>query len=161
MTPVPDACIPPMEAIQADPRNLPQWVEAHLRACPACAEARVLWLAQAEDPSPLAPAGYFDHLPQRVLRKLPPPRMRMRIHPSLLAAAGLLALVLGLGGFWLGRAHRTPVVEATLPKTPLEAAPASEAPFHEGEIPYTSLDRLSPEESEALLERLESPTPST
>lgn len=161
MTPTLEACTHALEAIEADPLELPLEVEAHLKACSACAEARVLWLAQQEEPSPLAPAGYFDHLPQRVLRKLPPPRKRWRIHPALLAAAGLLAVALGFGGFWLGRAHRAPVVEATLPKAPAEAAPASEAPFHEGENPYSELKQLSPEEAKALLERLESPTPNT
>lgn len=161
MTPVSEACAHALEALEADPLHLPREVEIHMKACPACAEARVLWLAQEEDPSPLAPASYFDHLPQRVLRKLPPPRKRRRVHPALLAAAGLLAVALGFGGFWLGRAHRAPVVEATLPKPPAEAAPASEAPFHEGETPYSELDRLSPEEAKALLERLESPTPNT
>lgn len=161
MTTVPGSCTQALEALEADPLNLSVEVEAHLRTCPACAEARVLWLAQMEDALPLVPAGYFDHLPQRVLRKLPPPRLRRGIHPALLAAAGVLAMALGIGGFWLGRAHRTPVVEATLPKAPAEAAPAAEAPFHEGESPYTALDQLSPEEAKAVLERLESTTPNT
>lgn len=161
MTPIPEACTRALEALEADPLELPVEVVAHLKACPACAEARVLWLAQQEEPSPLAPAGYFDRLPQRVLRKLPPPRTRRRIHPALLAAAGLMAVALGFGGFWLGRAHRAPVVEATLPKPPAEVAPATEAPFHEGESPYNELDQLSPEEAKALLERLESSTPNT
>jgi hypothetical protein len=154
---VPESCAPVLAEIEDHPLDLSPAAEAHLRACPACAEARVAWLAQAEDAAALVPAGYFEQLPGRILAKLPAPRRRARQHYLALwgLAAGLLAAV-GVGGYLAGRANRTPMVEATL------AAPAGEAshdalpdtPFQEGEDDYATLPDLTPEQAHQLVERV-------
>jgi hypothetical protein len=155
---LPEACQQALNAIEADPLALPEEALAHLRACPACREARVLWLAQEEAPAALTPAGYFDHLPQRVLRKLPA-RRASGAHPHAilwLAAAGL-ALALGMGGYLAGRVQRTPVVEATLEKPPTDLSEfVPDTPFDEGEDALTQLADLSPRDANLVLQRLES-----
>lgn len=154
---LPEACRAALEAIQADPLTLPPAARAHLRTCPSCAEARVQWLALEEAPAALAPAGYFERLPARILRKLPARRGSRRVHPALWAAAAALMLGLGVGGFLLGRIHRAPVVEATLPRTPAELKEvAPDTPFLEADDGVTQLRQLTPEEAEAVLKRLES-----
>lgn len=148
------ACQAALEAIQADPLMLPASAQAHLRTCPACREAQVLWLAQEECPQALAPAGYFERLPERILRKLPSrrPVSRFTRYALWTAAAALLA-AMGVGGFLVGRAQRTPMVEATLPKTTLpEELP--EAPFHE-EDPLAQLQNLDEAKARKVLDRLE------
>lgn len=159
MNPLPEACVQASRDLERDPIQPSEATETHLKQCPACAEARILWIAQAEDPEPQVPVGYFERLPHRVLRKLPPPRSSRPSHTILLAAAGLLALALGLGGFWLGRAHQTPRLEATGPMFTPEATPVTEVPFHEGETPYLALEELSSDEARALLHRLSDPNP--
>jgi hypothetical protein len=154
---VPDACARVLAEIEDHPLELSPAAAAHLRTCPACAEARVAWLAQEEDAPALAPAGYFDHLPGRVLAKLPaPPRRAQRRHLSLWAlAAGLLAAV-GMGGYLAGRANRAPMVEATLAAPAVEAAHETlpDTPFQEGEDDYAQLPDLTPEEAHQLVERV-------
>lgn len=153
---VPDACRAALAALEQDPLDLAPEVAAHLKACPACAEARVLWLAQ-EDASPaLAPAGYFSHLPDRVMAKLPPKAPAKRAHPFLWAAAATLLGAAALGGFMAGRANRTPVVEASLPHAPAEVHEANqpEAPFQEKEEVLTEIEALSPEQIQALAAKL-------
>jgi len=158
-TVLPEACARALAEIEADPLALTPQAAAHLETCPACSEARVAWLAQAEEPAAQAPAGYFQRLPGRILAKLPGTPRRARPHLVLWAlAAGLLAAV-GVGGFLAGRANRTPLVEATL-------APAAQAqdsretlpdtPFQEGEEDYAQLPNLSPEEARRLIERVNS-----
>ena len=153
---IPEACAQTLAEIEAHPLDLGPAAAAHLRSCPACAEAQVAWLAQEEDAPALAPAGYFERLPDRVLAKLPaPPRPVPHRHLTLWAlAAGLLAAV-GVGGYLAGRANRAPMVEATL------AAPAvdlpqtlPDTPFQEGEDDYAQLPDLSPEEAHRLIERV-------
>jgi hypothetical protein len=154
------ACLEALAAIETDPLDLPGPVEAHLRACPSCSEARVAWLAMEDAPLPQAPAGYFDHLPGRVLRKLPP-RPRVGSHSTLLwaLAAGLIAAV-GAGGFLLGRANRTPVVEAQLaPATVEPAATLPENPFSMGDEDLNQLHKLSPEQAQAIFDRMETKAP--
>lgn len=159
--PMPDACAPTLAAIQTDPLDPGPEAEMHLRICRACAEARVAYLAQEEVPEPLAPAGYHDRLPDRILRKLPArPRLQHRLGPLAWAAAAALLMAVGAGAFWAGRANRTPLVEATLPR-PAETVESnvslSDTPFHDGEEDAAQVQALTPEEMKALLKRLDPP----
>jgi hypothetical protein len=151
-----ERCQQALDAIEADPLSLPEEIQAHLRTCGACREARVHWLAQEEAPQALAPAGYFEQLPRRILRKLPSGRSGGSRRILWLAAAGL-ALALGVGGYLAGRVQRTPMVEASLAPTPSELSElVSEAPFGEGDDAVSQLSELSQEDAEAVLQRLES-----
>jgi hypothetical protein len=153
------ACLEALAAIEADPLALPPAVEAHVASCVACAEARVAWLAMDEAPAAQAPAGYFDHLPGRILRKLPARPRRLGLQPFLWALAAGLLLTVGAGGFWLGRANRQPLVEATnaLPAQDLPTA-LPESPFQEGDDVMAQVRTLSPEETKALLDTLDAKT---
>jgi hypothetical protein len=149
------SCLEALAAIEIDPLALPPAVEAHLEICAACAEARVAWLALEEAPPAQAPAGYFEHLPGRVLRKLPS-RPRLLRKPLLWALAAGLLMAVGAGGFWLGQANRKPLVEATLAPAPQELPSAlPETPFLEGDDVMTQLHQLSPEEAQAAIDRLD------
>ncbi|HNX94722.1 MAG TPA: hypothetical protein PKL14_06130 [Holophaga sp.] len=159
--PVPDACRLALEAIQADPLDLPEEVERHLKTCLVCAETRIQWLAQEDAPHALAPAAYFERLPGRIQRKLPARnRLAQRMHPSFWAAAAGLALAVGIGGFMAGRVNRTPVVEAAIERPTPPPMPASvresipETPFHPGDEVTSQLSNLSQEEAAALAKRL-------
>lgn len=150
-----ERCQQALKAIEADPLDLPEDVLAHLRTCVACREARVHWLAQEEVPAALAPAGYFEHLPQRILRKLPARRGSHR-HTFLWLAAAGLALALGVGGYLVGRVQRAPMVEASLESTPADLSEfLPETPFDEGDEILSQFSDLSPEEAEAVLQRLD------
>lgn len=152
--PIDDACRQALAALEADPLDLPPEAETHLRHCPACAETRVLWLAQEDAPAVLVPAGYFDRLPERVLRKLPSRSRRSRA--LFWAAAAALVGAAALGGFWAGRMNRTPVVEATGPKPVVDFQEIpTESPFIDGEDPLLTLQDMKPEDSKALLKRLD------
>ncbi len=158
LLPITDACDATLAAIERDPLTLPGEALAHLRRCPACAEARVQWLALDEVPNALAPAGYFDRLPTRIQRKLPA-RAGLLGRPRKLlwaAAAALLMAGTGVGGFWLGKANKAPLVEATLPRNPSEVQEMIvDAPFQEDDDALTQLSTLSQEEAEAVLKQLE------
>lgn len=154
---LPEACAAALAAMEADPLGLPGPALDHLRACPACAEARVLWLAAEEAPAALAPAGYFDRLPARVQRKLPAPRPALRPRGLLATAAAALILATAAGAFWAGKANRTPLVEA---KAVLDARDTQvDAPFQEQDEILESLQTLSREEAAALLKTLKHPDP--
>lgn len=158
LLPIPDACQATLAAIERDPLTLPGEALAHLRRCPACAEARVQWLALEEVPNALAPAGYFDHLPTRIQRKLPVRAGLMGRPRKLLlaAAAALLMIGMGVGGFWLGKANKAPLVEATLPRNPSEVQELIvDAPFQEDDDALSQFSTLSQEEAEAVLKQLE------
>jgi len=147
-----------MQAIEADPLNLPAEVEALVRQSPALAELRVQWLA-LEDPSEsisLAPAGYFQSLPSRVLRKLPVKMApRHRFHPALWAAAAALMLAIGTGGFWAGKANRTPLVEANAVEAePAKELPVADAPFQENEDVMVQIQNLSVEEIQQIADKV-------
>jgi len=155
---LPDICQAALQAIEADPLELTREARLHLQGCPACREARVHWLAQEDAPQALAPSGYFQNLPQRVLRKLPvrasSPR---RQHPILWLAAGLLIATATAGGFMAGRVNRTPMMEASLPAPQAsegrEVVPVT--PFRSEDDVLSQLSTLSPEETEALAKRLD------
>jgi hypothetical protein len=154
VSPIPEACLQALAKIEADPLELSGAAAAHVRACPACSEARVAWLAQ-EEASAQAPAGYFEQLPGRILSKLPAAPRRRRPYPVLWAlAAGLLAAV-GAGGFLAGRANRATMVEATLVQPAPEPHVAlPDTPFLEGEEDYAQLPDLNPEQVHRFMERV-------
>ena len=155
---LPTACQEALAAVEAEPLDLPEAVLLHLRGCASCAETRVLWLAQEEAPVPLAPAGYFDRLPGRILGKLPQgrPTRRTRHRGLWAAAAAAILLATSAGAFWAGRANRTPLVEASLPKGALEVKESNvDAPFQERDEILDPLQSLSPEEAAALLKTIE------
>ena len=159
--PLPEACSRALDSIQTEPLDLDAETEAHVRICRACSEARVAYLAQEEVPEALAPAGYFDRLPDRVMRKLPARvGLRHRIRPLAWAAAAALLMAVGAGAFWAGQANRTPYVEAALPRQP-EAAETtvtvSDTPFHDHEEDAAQIQMLTPEEMKALLKHLDTP----
>lgn len=151
---LPEACARAQAAIERDPLELPGEAAAHVRGCPACFEVQVAWLAQ-EEADALAPAGYFEQLPERVLSKLPAAPRRRRLHPALWALAATLLAAMGVGGYLVGRANRTPMVEATLSLPPAESPqPLPDMPFTEGEDDYVQLTNLSPEEANRFIERV-------
>lgn len=154
-SPLPEACAAAQAALERDALELSAADLAHVRACPACAEARVLWLAQEDAPATLTPAGYFERLPGRVAAKLPGRPKDGTLRPWLWAAAGAL-LAAGLaGGYLAGRATRPPVVEASLPRTAPEVhEDVPEAPFQEKDDVLSKVDELSPEQLKALMDKL-------
>ncbi|NWJ40121.1 MAG: hypothetical protein HXX12_04025 [Geothrix sp.] len=151
--PIPPACVPTMESVLVDPVDPGPEAEAHLKICRACSEVRVAYLAQEESPEALAPAGYFERLPERILRKLPArPRLHLRVGPFAWGAAAALLMAVGAGAFWAGRANRTPLVEATLPRTPSEVQEVlPETPFQDPEDAVSQLTALSQQEADAVL----------
>lgn len=156
----PEACLAALAAIGADPLEPGSEAEAHLRTCPACTEARIHFLAQEEVPEVLAPAGYFDHLPGRLLGKLPArPVLRLRMGTLAWAAAAALLMAVGAGAFLAGRANRTPYIEARQPDA-LEVLP-SDTPFHSREEDASQVQALTPEEMQTLLRRLDPPAPAS
>jgi len=159
--PSPEACSHTMDAVLIDPLEPGAGAEAHLRACRACAEARVAFLAQEETPEVLAPAEYFERLPDRVLRKLPArSRLHLQMGPLAWAAAAALLMAVGAGAFWAGRANRTPLVEATLPRQPdLQETVLTlpDTPFHDQDEDAAQVRTLTPAEMKVLLKRLDAP----
>ena len=154
--PIPPACAPTMEAVLVDPLDPGPEAETHLKICKACAEVRVAYLAQEESPEALAPAGYLERLPDRILRKLPArPRLHRRLGFFTWAAAAALLMAVGAGAFWAGRANRTPLVEATLPRTPSEIQEVQpEIPFLDPEDAVSQLTALSQQDADAVLQAL-------
>jgi len=161
---LPETCSLTMTAVLVDPLEPGSEAEAHLHTCLPCFEARVAYLAQEDCPAALAPLGYFDRLPDRILRKLPA-RLASphRIRPFTWVAAAALLLAVGASAFWVGRANRTPLVEAALPRQ-TEAIDTSVAladtPFHDGEEEAAQIQALTPEEMKAFLRDLNAPTSS-
>ena len=156
---LPVACRQALAAIELNPLDLEAESSTHLQHCAACAETRVQWLAQEHVAQALAPAGYFENLPARVLRKLPARPKPVLARPYLWAAAAMLLGAATLGGFMAGRANRNPVVEAGLPRTPAEIQEVNlpDAPFHEKEEVLTEMEQLSAEQVKALVDKLIAP----
>ncbi|HJU83716.1 MAG TPA: hypothetical protein VJ600_05875 [Holophagaceae bacterium] len=161
--PAPETCASITEAVLANPLDPGAEAEAHMQICRACSETRIAYLAQEEASEPLAPAGYYDRLPERILRKLPArPRLHQRLRPFTWAAAAALLLAVGASSFWAGRANRAPLVEASLPKAPAESQEfVSETPFldHEdadSEDAVTQLTALSEQDANAVIRTLAS-----
>ncbi len=164
LLPISSMCSQALEAILIDPLDPGAETEAHMQLCRACSETRVAYLAQEECPAILAPAGYFERLSDRVLRKLPArPGLRHRVRPLGWAVAATVLMAVGAGAFWAGRANRIPLVEATLPRLPelLDTGSAvTDTPFHDREEDAAQVQTLTPEEMKALLNRLDA-TPSS
>ena len=156
---LPESCSLAMEAVLRDPLEPGAEAEAHMDICRACSEARVAYLAQEECAVVLAPAGYFERLSDRVLRKLPArPGLRLRVRPLAWAAAATVLMAVSAGAFWAGRANRTPFVEATLPRQneiTETTVTVSDTPFHDREEDAAQLQTLTPEEMKALLKHLD------
>lgn len=154
--PLPAACASTLGAVLVDPLDPGTEAEVHMKVCRACSETRVAYLAQDEAPEALAPAGYFDRLPDRVLRKLPTrPGLLRRVGPFAWAAAAALLMAVGAGAFWAGRANRTPLVEATLPRPASEVQEVlPEAPFQDQEDALTQLTALSQKDADAVIRTL-------
>ncbi|MCE1228484.1 MAG: hypothetical protein LWX11_03180 [Firmicutes bacterium] len=150
--PLPPACQTALDAIERDALTSDPAVLAHLRQCPACAEARVQWLAQEEAPQALAPSGYFEQLPGRILRKLPVAHPHRRLW--LAAATLLLASGLGTAGFWLGRSQQPSASQASVELQDLDTPFLDEEKDNDEAI--VQLSDLSLNEANAVLERLES-----
>lgn len=146
-----------LAALEADPLDLPPDVAELVRRDPALAELRVQWLALEEAPTPLAPAGYFERLPGRVVGKLPalPRRLAVRSTPLLWAAAAAALLAIGTGGFLAGRANRAPLVEAQAPVEAPNRYAVGDTPFQESDDLLAQADQLSPEQLQALVKHLE------
>ncbi|WLT32913.1 hypothetical protein [Geothrix sp. PMB-07] len=158
--PTPEACTRTLDAVLLDPLDPGANAEAHMRTCRACSEARVAYLAQEEAPEALAPMGYFERLPERVLRKLPArPLLHHRVTPFTWMAAAALLVAVGGGAFWAGQANRTPYVEATRQPEIVETTD-SDTPFHDHEEDVAQVQTLNPEEMKALLKHLDTPQPS-
>jgi hypothetical protein len=159
LLPIPDICSHALAAVLVDPLDPGVDVEVHMQTCRACSEARVAYLAQEDCPAVLAPAGYFERLSDRVLRKLPARSgLRHRVRPLAWAAAAALLMSVGAGAFWAGRANRTPLVEATLPRLPElqeTGSTVSDTPFHDREEDAAQVQTLTPEELKALLNHLD------
>jgi len=152
--PIPAACLSTLAEIETDPLQLTAASAAHVRACTACAETRIAWLAQEESEA-LAPSGYFESLPERILSKLPAGPRRSRPHIALWGLAAAIMLAVATGGFWAGRANRTPMVEATLVPASLDSHETlPDTPFQEGEEDYAQLPNLSPEQARKVIERV-------
>lgn len=163
LLPLPEPCATTLAAVQADPLEPGAEAERHMKICRACAETRIFYLAQEESSEVLAPAGYFDQLPGRVLRKLPArTALHRRMGPLAWASAAAVLMAVGVGAFLAGRANRTPYVEATLPR-PAETLEISipDTPFHDREEEAAQLQTLSPDEMKALLKRLDPPAPTS
>nr|WP_320131582.1 hypothetical protein [uncultured Holophaga sp.] len=152
---LPETCQRTLEAIQADPLELSSALEEHCAQCPSCQEARVQWLAMEDAPSPLVPASYYEALPDRILRKLPArTARRFRGRPLLVAAAALLVLAAGVGGYWAGRTTpQAAPATAALPDTEvIEALPV--APFEESDDPLAQVGNLSSQEAATVARKL-------
>lgn len=158
MIPLPDPCARAMRALEADALHPGAEAEAHLRGCAACAEARIMLLAQEDAPLPLVPAGYFEALPPRLARKLPAAKAPRRPLPAWIwgAAAGVL-MAAGLGGYLAGRA--TPALPVLQPvaqqSTPAEAGADRTLPFHDRDEDLAELGSLSPGEMRDLVSTLD------
>jgi hypothetical protein len=155
---LPQACQNALEAIEQDPLNLPQSALKHVAQCPMCSEARVMWLAQCDFEAPLAPAGYFDKLPGRVLQKMPSSPARPWFRLPLLASAASILFFAGIVGYWAGRqAHPPIVLEAVLPPK------GAQDPFLQDLTSFTSIEAfsmatsLTPEEVRELMKDLQKP----
>ena len=152
---MPEACHATLVAVEVDPLDPGTGAEAHMQICTACSEARVAYLAQEDVPLVLAPAGYFERLPARILGKLPAPPARAHTRRFFWGTAATLLFAVGVTAFWVGRANRTPLVEANLPRTISEVQEVlPDTPFQDSEDALTQLTALSQEYADAVIRTL-------
>lgn len=155
--PLTNACQLTMDAVLVDPLDPGPEAETHLQNCRACSEARVAFLAQEEVPLVLAPAGYFERLPSRIMGKLPARSRSSHTLRYAWGAAAALLLAVGATAFGVGRANRAPLVEANLVKTTSENQELlPDTPFQDGEDALTQLTALSQEDADAVMRALSS-----
>ena len=160
---LPEVCSRALASVQVDPLEPGAEAEAHLKACRACSEARIAFLAQEDACEALAPTGYHDRLPDRLVRKLPArPSLHHQIRPLVWTAAAALLMAVGAGAFWAGRANRAPLVEAALPRPAevIDLTVTADTPFHDHEEDAAQIQSFTPEEMSALLKRMEAPASS-
>jgi hypothetical protein len=136
---LPQGCQNTLAAIELDPLNLPHEALKHITTCPKCFEARVMWLAQEDFEAPIAPTGYFDKLPGRILQKMPATSASPWFRVPLLASAASILFFAGLSGYWYGRQanHTTIVLEAVVP--PRDA----QDPFLQDLTSFSSIELFS------------------
>jgi len=151
-------CQNALRAIETDPLNLPPDALEHVLACPSCSEVRVMWLAQDDFDSPIAPAGYFDSLPYRVLQKLPVSSNRFRMRTPLLLSAASMILIASAGGYWFGRQSMPApmIMEAVLPPRDMQDILQDTTSFSSIEL-FSQVQYLTQEETNALMEDLIKP----
>jgi hypothetical protein len=160
MNPFPEACALALAAVEADPLDPGLEVQAHLRTCAACAEARVMLLAQEDTSLPLAPAGYFEALPARITRKLPVTKAARRLPGWIWAAAAAILMATGVGGYLAGRATPAPPVLQPMAQQVQPADLSGQeriAPFHDRDEDLAELGNLSPSEMKDLVSTLDKP----
>lgn len=161
LLPFPEPCARALAAVGADPLTPGEAAEAHLRACAACAEARVLLLAQEDASLPLAPAGYFETLPARIVRKLPAARARRQVPAWVWAAAAGILLSASVGGYLAGRATPAPPVLQPMAQQTLQPADLTgqdrALPFQDRDDDLAELGGLSPSEMKKLVSSLDPP----
>lgn len=155
LLPVSKPCSLTLDAILTDPLMPGAEAEAHMQICTACSEARVAYLAQEDHPQALAPAGYFERLPGRILGKLPAPTRHLHTRRLFWGTAAALLIAVGATAFWAGRANRVPLVEANLPRTASEVQEVlPDTPFQDNEDAVTQLSALSQEDADAVFRTL-------
>jgi hypothetical protein len=165
--PTPEACALTMSAVLVDPLDSGPDAEAHMQICRACSEARIAYLAQEDAPQVLVPTGYFERLPGRILGKLPAPvRLSSHTKKYIWGLAASLLFAVSATTYWVGRANRMPLVEASLPRTSAEIQEfLPDSPFQDREDAVnddavTQLTALSEDDANAVIRTLaKRPTP--
>jgi len=155
---LPANCQNALRAIEVAPLNLPHDALEHISTCPSCSEARVMWLAQDDFDNPIAPMGYFDSLPTRLLKKLPIPSARFRLRAPLLISAASMTLIASAAGYWFGRQSQiTPVImEAVIPPRDMQDFLQDPTSFSSIEL-FSQVQYLTREETNALMRDLRKP----
>ena len=152
----PAACQDALRAIELDALNLPLEALQHVSVCSMCSEARVLWLAQDDFGVQLAPAGYFDRLPSRVLQKLPVAQKTPLYRLPLLISAASLLLFAGLSGYWYGRQSQfSPIIlEAIAPPKDMRDPFLNDLTSFSSIELFSQVNDLTPEEAQTLMKDL-------
>ncbi len=158
-TPLPEPCARALAAVEQDPLAPGVEAESHLRRCPACAEARVMLLAQEDELPPLVPAGYFETLPARIARKLPAAKAPRRLPSWLWGAAAAVLMAASVGGYLAGRATPAPPVLQPVAEQRTQQAQPTDLPFHDRDEDLAELGSLSPSEMKELVSTLDSGKP--
>ena len=71
------------------------------------------------------------------------------------AAVAALMLATGVGGFWAGKANRSPLVEAKAQESePSKDLQMADAPFQESDDVMVQIQNLSPEEIQSIADKV-------